>query len=707
MKKLIFILCLFFAVPSSSHAILNLQEGEGIDLSSSGAGGTLTVSAENATPTNKGIASFSADDFNVTAGAVSLDYTNGQTASSTLKGFLSAADWSTFNSKQEGLGFTPVNSADWTSINDYPDACGAGGFITGLGDTLTCGTPITSIWTSSSGDVSALVAEAGDTFDASNATSTKPIIVVDVCPETCGVGELCFDRSATAGYNIYGCTEEDVWTLEGSNVSTSPFVATGTNVYLAVPTNDVVIGGTEAVDEAKFSIDGDANQIQVLIQGHSTQTENLFVIQQSDGTDVFTAGPDGGVTLGDGATGGSIKLKESSSPPQPIESGHGQFWVNTIPVPKFTDGNGINWTLLTEDTVLSAINWTTLTETELDGINWVDYAGGGTDVNWASIDELDLTGINWSYYAGGTDVNWAEVDEVLLTGINWTAYDNAEINWTAITEVVLDGINWSYYAGGADVNWAAVDEVVLEGINWDDYRNEDINWASIDELDLTGINWVDYASGGYTNLTSFVDQTAWRVFYSDTNGDVTELALGTDGTYLKSQGATSAPTWATPAGVGGNYSFVLNPQQAKVPTANMMAIEGGLTFWAGLFDDSTDECATWEDILYPFSGTLKAKLYMSMATATANDIVMTIQTACITPGDSVAVGAKTFGTADSITVTVPGTVDYLFELTDSSLQGNSCAAWDKVMFKVCRDADNGNDTATGDARLRGGIIYAE
>ena len=59
------------------------------------------------------------------------------------------------------------------------------------------------------------------------------------------------------------------------------------------------------------------------------------------------------------------------------------------------------------------------------------------------------------------------------------------------------------------------------------------------------------AGGGYTNLTEFVDQTAWRVFYSNGSGDVTELALGADGTYLKSNGTTSAPSFATPAGVGG------------------------------------------------------------------------------------------------------------------------------------------------------------
>jgi len=56
--------------------------------------------------------------------------------------------------------------------------------------------------------------------------------------------------------------------------------------------------------------------------------------------------------------------------------------------------------------------------------------------------------------------------------------------------------------------------------------------------------------GGYTDLTSFVDQTAWRVFYSNNLGDVKELALGADGTYLESNGAAAAPTFTVPAGAG-------------------------------------------------------------------------------------------------------------------------------------------------------------
>ena len=84
--------------------------------------------------------------------------------------------------------------------------------------------------------------------------------------------------------------------------------------------------------------------------------------------------------------------------------------------------------------------------------------------------------------------------------------------------------------------------------------------AGADALTLTttGVTDVTFPTTGtlaitsqlYTNLTSFVDQTAWRVFYSNTDGDVTELALGINGTYLGSNGAAVAPSFSVPAGAG-------------------------------------------------------------------------------------------------------------------------------------------------------------
>ena len=71
-------------------------------------------------------------------------------------------------------------------------------------------------------------------------------------------------------------------------------------------------------------------------------------------------------------------------------------------------------------------------------------------------------------------------------------------------------------------------------------------------MSKNGAAYAEVGTGGagYTDLTEFIDQTPWRVFYSDGSGDVQELAFGADGTYLRSNGATSAPTFTTPSGSG-------------------------------------------------------------------------------------------------------------------------------------------------------------
>ncbi len=53
-------------------------------------------------------------------------------------------------------------------------------------------------------------------------------------------------------------------------------------------------------------------------------------------------------------------------------------------------------------------------------------------------------------------------------------------------------------------------------------------------------------------ITSTSDHTAgnWKVLYTNGSGEVVELALGANGTYLQSSGASSAPAWATPSGTG-------------------------------------------------------------------------------------------------------------------------------------------------------------
>lgn len=64
---------------------------------------TSYAAADGAT---KGIASFNASDFDASSGNISIDYTNGTSASSSNKGFLTSTDFNTFNNKQSRNSFS-------------------------------------------------------------------------------------------------------------------------------------------------------------------------------------------------------------------------------------------------------------------------------------------------------------------------------------------------------------------------------------------------------------------------------------------------------------------------------------------------------------------------------------------------------------------------------------------------------------------------
>lgn len=68
--------------------------------------------------------------------------------------------------------------------------------------------------------------------------------------------------------------------------------------------------------------------------------------------------------------------------------------------------------------------------------------------------------------------------------------------------------------------------------------------------DAVGLVWVDLLAGGVPHprlhsMISQLDHSAnnWKVWYSDGAGHVQELALGADGTLLKSEGPAAAPVF--------------------------------------------------------------------------------------------------------------------------------------------------------------------
>lgn len=70
---------------------------------------TLIIANAVADGSTKGAASFNANDFDSSSGNISIDYTNGQSSSASNKGFLTSADWVSFNSRDVmTIGLNPA-----------------------------------------------------------------------------------------------------------------------------------------------------------------------------------------------------------------------------------------------------------------------------------------------------------------------------------------------------------------------------------------------------------------------------------------------------------------------------------------------------------------------------------------------------------------------------------------------------------------------
>jgi hypothetical protein len=118
------------------------------------------------------------------------------------------------------------------------------------------------------------------------------------------------------------------------------------------------------------------------------------------------------------------------------------------------------------------------------------------------------------------------------------------------------------------------------------------------------------------------------------------------------------------------------------------------------FDASTEEWASFQfQMPADYASSPVAKLHYKMASATTGDVVWVVQIAAVSDGDSTDVDAKAFGTANSGTVTVPGTAGFLDIASITLTNADTVAAGDFVVVRVARDADAAGDTATGDAEL--------
>lgn len=200
-------------------------------------GGAADISIANAAAdgTTKGAAAFTAADFDATAGVVALDYTNAQAASSGSKGFLTSADWTTFNAK---LASTSIDtSSELATI--LTDETGTGALV--FANTPTFVTPVLGAASATSLTLSnalafayggtGLTTAADDTVMVSSGSAWVAKAIAD-CQDT-GGNHLNYNAST----NAFSC---------GTSGGSSGWTDGGTTLYLTTTTDNVGIGTTAA-----------------------------------------------------------------------------------------------------------------------------------------------------------------------------------------------------------------------------------------------------------------------------------------------------------------------------------------------------------------------------------------------------------------------------------------------------------------------------
>ena len=120
------------------------------------------------------------------------------------------------------------------------------------------------------------------------------------------------------------------------------------------------------------------------------------------------------------------------------------------------------------------------------------------------------------------------------------------------------------------------------------------------------------------------------------------------------------------------------------------------------FDASTDEFAQFS-ISFPKSwndGTVTYQAYFTSAGTNTGNAIFTLAGVAVSDNDAID---SAFGTAVSVTKAHSGTANDLNVSSESSAItiAGTPATGDQVFFQISRDADNGSDTLTGDARLLG------
>jgi len=522
---------------------LNFAGGEGIDTTISG--DTVIVSAEDASTSNKGVASFDSNDFDVTSGAVTLEDTVVKTVTTDSGALTPSTHGFTINGG-EGMDVTHVGTTitvageDASTSNkgvasfDSNDFDVTSGAVT-LEDTVVkTVTTDSGAMTPTSHSFSVLggegmnVTHAGTTitvegedatssnkgvasFDSTDFTVTSGAVVVNTI--TLGSSSLNPGETTTA---IAGITELTVDNLNFNGNTISTTNANGDLVLDPNGTGDVDVNNSKIVNVAtptastdaanKAYVDGVVNGLDVKESVVAATTANLSATYDN-GAGTLTASSNGALSI-DGVTpsqGDRILVKDQSNAIQ-----NGIYTVTTV-------GDGSTQFVLTRSPDAD-------TAAELTGgtFFFVESGSNNADNGYVATHNgtptFGTTNITFSQFSGAGQISAG--DALIKTGNQLdVVVDNSTI---AIVSDRLE-IKSTYSGQGSITTLGTISSGTWEA------------------------NTIEVSYGG-TGRTTF---TSNGIVYGNGTSQLNVTASGTDGYFLYSNAGT--PDWTNTLD-GGTFS---------------------------------------------------------------------------------------------------------------------------------------------------------
>lgn len=278
----------------------------------------------------------------------------------------------------------------------------------------------------------------------------------------------------------------------------------------------LTVTGTTTIASATSGstvIDGSSDAIQLRVQGHSTQTNSIFVVEKSDGTDLVTVDNSGNVVMGqtgaattmtmDGSTSCRLQVRRNTATASTgffeAASGEINFGSLTNTAVKFYVNSGIVGSFLTTG-VLETINGVKVKNTGAgsDTLSWYEE-GTWTPafVSSAGISASTMNGyftrigrvVHISGFASWTGAG-SGTNDVTLSGLPYTVLNSTNFSARGIVETA--GVTLP--AGTHTIATAVGNTTTVKFV----YNGSGVSSDWLDYEDMTGAGYLIFS------LTYFV-----------------------------------------------------------------------------------------------------------------------------------------------------------------------------------------------------------